>query len=53
LLKKEGSEESLLTQKAKKRGIPHFADSVRNDEFGVFGNLLKRFAGGKRDAADD
>jgi hypothetical protein len=27
---------SLFGQNAKKREIPHFADFVRNDEFGVF-----------------
>ncbi len=32
----ERSEESLLQQNANKRKIPHFADSVRNDESGVF-----------------
>ncbi len=29
----ERSEESLFDQNAKKRVIPHFADSVRNDGF--------------------
>src|SRR5208337_4098470 len=32
----ERSEESLFDQNAKKREIPHFADSVRNDRYGVF-----------------
>jgi hypothetical protein len=32
----ERSEESLFTQKGKKREIPHFADSVRNDEADSF-----------------
>src|SRR5208282_4820765 len=29
-------DESLFDQNVKKREIPHFADSVRNDEFEVF-----------------
>ncbi len=29
-------DESLFYQNAKKREIPHFADSVRNDDFEVF-----------------
>src|SRR5208337_4815535 len=37
----ERSEESLCDQNAKKREIPHFADSVRNDEFGVFQQALR------------
>jgi len=37
------SEESLSDQNAKKREIPHFADSVRNDEFEVFSKLLRKF----------
>src|SRR5208337_4835513 len=31
----ERSEESLFDQHAKKREIPHFADSIRNDEFEI------------------
>src|SRR5271165_6328340 len=44
----ERSEESLCDQNAKKREIPHFADSVRNDEFGVFQQAL-RFGAACRD----
>src|SRR5271157_2520264 len=37
----ERSEESLFDQNTKKREIPHFADSVRNDEFGVFQQAVR------------
>ena|SRR5208282_1431995 len=35
-------DESLFDQNAKKREIPHFADSVRNDEFEVFQQAVRR-----------
>ncbi len=35
-------DESLFDQNAKKREIPHFADSVRNDEFEVFRQAVRR-----------
>ncbi len=35
-------DESLFDQNAKKREIPHFPDSVRNDEFEVFQQAVRR-----------
>jgi hypothetical protein len=37
-------DESLFDQNVKKREIPHFADSVRNDEFEAFQQPAKGIA---------
>ena len=37
-------DESLFYQNAKKREIPHFGDSVRNDDFEVFQQAASGFA---------